>query len=185
MNRWFRVFLGKDFFKECNLKERTLIRITWIDPDALKIEILCKKSVSPRPLLNRAQERMEIAERYAPEHPSIAVESGYNAILFVLQQKVVDTVGINVLIELRKKGRLYLGVLLEELAKAGIELSDEIRKELDILRDLRNRIVHEGFQASKEDAEWALAVAKRLITSLYPDICVNMKKTYSGRVYGP
>ena len=45
-------------------------------------------------------------------------------------------------------------------------MDDELREELGTLRDLRNRIVHEGFQASKGDAEWALTVAKRLITSL-------------------
>ena len=114
---------------------------------------------------------MELAERWASEHPSIAIECGaYDAILFVLQQKVVDVLGTNTLIKLRKEGRLYLGALLEKLAKAGIELDDELRKELDTLKDLRNRIVHEGFRASKGDAKWALTVAKKLIALLYPSI---------------
>jgi len=114
---------------------------------------------------------MELAERWASEHPSIAIECGaYDAILFVLQQKVADVLGMNSLIKLRKERKLSLGELLKELARAGIELDDELRKELDTLRDLRNRIVHEGFRASKGNAEWALTVAKKLITLLYPNI---------------
>jgi len=167
MNRWFRVFLGRGFFKERNLREGTLIKMMWINPDTLRVEV----KGPPPPFLQRAQERMKLAEQWASGYPSIAIECGaHDAILFVLQQKVADVLGMNSLIKLRKERKLSLGELLKELAKAGIELDDELKKELDTLRDLRNRIVHEGFRASKGDAEWALTVAKKLITSLYPDI---------------
>ena len=142
INRWFRAFLGRDFSEKRNLRGGTHIKMIWINPDTLRIEVIEvgmeeeeeKKKILP-PFLQRAQERMELAEQCISEHPSIAIECGaYDAILFALQQKVVDVRGMDILKELRKKGRLYLGALLEELAKVGIELNNELRKELDTLQ---------------------------------------------------
>ncbi|RLF35508.1 MAG: hypothetical protein DRN03_05115, partial [Thermoplasmata archaeon] len=93
MNPWFRVFLGRDFFEERNLREGTHIKMMWINSDTLRIEVIRvweeeeereeeKKKILP-PFLQCAQERMELAERWASEHPSIAIECGaYDAILF-------------------------------------------------------------------------------------------------------
>jgi len=40
---------------------------------------------------------------------------------------------------------------------------------VEMLRDLRNRVVHEGFNPSREQALWALDLVKAIIQKRYPD----------------
>ena len=40
MNPRFRVFLGRDFFKERNLREGTSVKMMWINSDTLRIDVI-------------------------------------------------------------------------------------------------------------------------------------------------
>ncbi|MEM2050487.1 MAG: hypothetical protein QXZ11_05135 [Thermoproteota archaeon] len=93
----------------------------------------------------------------------------FDAVMLVLQRLVIDLKGVAPIESLRKEKKLYFDVLANILDKEGV-LKPEDRKELEILKDLRNRIVHEDYRPAKEHALWAYNVVKRFIAKHYDEV---------------
>jgi hypothetical protein len=93
----------------------------------------------------------------------------FDAVMFALQRLVIDLKGVEPIEGLRKEKKLYLDSLANILSREGV-LNPEDRKELEILRDLRNRIVHEDYRPAREHAVWAYNVAKRFISKHYSEV---------------
>ncbi len=93
----------------------------------------------------------------------------YDALLLALQRIVIDVKGLEPIGELRKQRRLYLHTLVKILSDEGI-IDPRDMKDLELLRDLRNRVVHEDYHPSREHAEWAYSVVKRIISKYFPDL---------------
>jgi len=94
----------------------------------------------------------------------------FDAVMLALQRLVIDSKGGVALIEdLRREKKLYFDTLANVLSKEGV-LSPEDRKELEILKDLRNRIVHEDYRPAKEHAVWAYNLVKKFISKHYDEV---------------
>ncbi|MEM2293835.1 MAG: hypothetical protein QXX41_11220, partial [Nitrososphaerota archaeon] len=59
---------------------------------------------------------------------------------------------------------------LSKMLKDNNVIDEEDTKNLEILRDLRNRIVHEDYHPSKEQALWVVNFTKTFITKHYPEL---------------
>jgi uncharacterized protein YutE (UPF0331/DUF86 family) len=64
--------------------------------------------------------------------------------------------------QMRREKKLYLEVLARQLAEMGA-ISGEELKSIEILRHLRNRVVHEDYHPTKEQALWAYEFVKSFI----------------------
>ncbi|MEM3712205.1 MAG: hypothetical protein QXR97_01505 [Thermoproteota archaeon] len=93
----------------------------------------------------------------------------FDAVMLTLQRLVIDLKGVAPIEDLRKEKKLYFDTLANILSKEGV-LNPEDRKELEILKDLRNRIVHEDYRPAREHAEWAYSVVKKFISKHYNEV---------------
>ena len=71
--------------------------------------------------------------------------------------------------QLRREKKLYLSTLSRILKDSDV-ISEREMMDLEILRDLRNRIVHEDYHPSREQAQWALNLAKTFLKKHYPQL---------------
>jgi hypothetical protein len=93
----------------------------------------------------------------------------FDAVMFALQRLVIDLKGVEPIESLRKEKKLYLDSLVNILSREEV-LKPEDRKELEILRDLRNRVVHEDYRPAREHAVWAYNVVKRFVSEYYSEV---------------
>lgn len=94
----------------------------------------------------------------------------FDALMFMLQRLIIDIKGIKPIEELRKEKKLYFDNLISILKEKEHILDLDELKELEILRDLRNRVVHEDYRPTKDHAIWAYALVKKVISKYYPEI---------------
>ena len=92
----------------------------------------------------------------------------FDAVMCALQRAVIDVKGIRVIEQLRREKKLYFDTLVKILKDEGLIGTDEL-KELEILKDLRNRVVHEDYHPTKQHALWAYEVARTFIAKRYPE----------------
>ena len=124
----------------------------------------------PDPYLIRVLRCLKKAKERLTEDPTDSVLYSFNAVMFTLQRKVIEQKGVKILEELRRKGKLYMEVLLGVLRDTGIDLGKDVKSQLDMLRELRNKIVHEGYRADEGEGLWAIGLAEGLAFSWYPEL---------------
>jgi hypothetical protein len=131
-----------------------------------------QKTLDPY-LVNIKEKFHEVAEFFKGKRFSWApvVILMFEAVMLTLQRMVVDKKGVTTLEELRKQKKLYFDTLVNILEKEGLKLEDV--KDLEILKDLRNKVEHEGFKPSKEEALWSYSIVKNFISKYYPQIFFN------------
>jgi len=138
-----------------------------------KPPVLTKEKVLD-PYLASVREKFSDAESYfrgeRVQWGPVIVDM-FDAVMLTLQRLVIDAKGIEPIEELRKEKKLYFDSLASILSREGI-LKPEDLKELSILKDLRNRIVHEDYRPAREHAVWAYNVVKRFISKYYTDVFV-------------
>jgi len=121
------------------------------------------------PYLELLKEKLAEAEQYLRGPRSswrIAIILCYDAIITALTRMVIDKKGIKPNRAAKKGKRLYFDSLVSILKKEGIEISN--LTDLEILRSLRNEVVHENRTPTQENAKWAYATAIRLPTAFPP-----------------
>ncbi|MEM1829773.1 MAG: hypothetical protein QXV79_03955, partial [Thermofilaceae archaeon] len=113
------------------------------------------------PYLLAAQEKLRSIERYCKGDVSVAwgpvVTMAHDALISIMHRLVIDAKGpegIKIIEQWRAERKLHLSTFIKTLKEWGILTDDEVR-DLEILRDLRNRVVHEDFHPSREQALWA------------------------------
>ena len=128
------------------------------------------------PFLISVKEKCEAIKKYLKGEVSVTwspiVSLAHDATLSFLQKLLIDVKGaegVRIIENLRREKKLNISSLVKILRQAGV-LSDNEVKELEMLRDLRNRVVHEDFYPSKQQASWAYEVIRDLIAKKYPDI---------------
>ena len=120
--------------------------------------------------LMRVREHME-DETIPPEIQIILL---YDAVITTMKKLIIDRVGIKVIEDLTKQRKIYFDVLLNILRKNGFKFHDI--RDLEILRVLRNKIVHEGYKSSKENVKWAYHIVKNFILQNYPEIFTQKRR---------
>jgi len=123
------------------------------------------------PLLESAREKLELAEEYIRKNREVLrgqiVRLSYEAVIDSLREKVIDLKGIKLIEQLRKNTKLYLGILVDILQKEGLSYNF---KDLEKLKDLRNKVVHEDHRPSRKNALWAFSIARSFIAEMYPEV---------------
>jgi len=137
------------------------------------VEIIARKKVLD-PYLVSVKERIYEAESYFRGEKGISwgpvIRLFFDALMSTLQRLVIDIKGVKPIEELRKERKLYFDNLIRILNREGNILNPDDVKDLEILRDLRNRVVHEDYRPSKDHAIWAYNVIKRFISKYYPEV---------------
>jgi len=134
------------------------------------------KEVGIDPYLLSAREKVIAMERYFRGETSVSwspiITLAHDALLSALQRMVIDlkgSDGVSMIEQLRREKKLYLSTLSRILKDSDV-ISEREMMDLEILRDLRNRIVHEDYHPSKEQAQWALNLAKTFLKKHYPQL---------------
>lgn len=99
----------------------------------------------------------------------------FEAVMLTLQRIIIDKKGVKSVEQLRKEKKLYFDILVKILEREGVKVKNI--RDLEILKDLRNKVEHEGFKPSKEDAVWAYNTAKNFISQYYPKIFIFETKS--------
>ena len=134
------------------------------------------KEVGVDPYLLSAREKVIAMERYFRGETSVSwspiITLAQDALLSALQRMVIDLKGgegVSMIEQLRREKKLYLSTLSRILKDSDV-ISEREMMDLEILRDLRNRIVHEDYHPSREQAQWALNLAKTFLKKHYPQL---------------
>ena len=142
----------------------------------LKRREVSKKEVSPAvldPYLASVKEKFaEISQYFRGEKGVLwgpVVVLAFDAVMSAMQRMIIDVKGVKVIEQLRREKRLYFDTLAKILRDEGLVEPDEL-KELEILKDLRNRIVHEDYHPTKHHALWAYEVARKFIAKRYANV---------------
>jgi hypothetical protein len=126
------------------------------------------------PYLASVNNKMRSMNRYFKGETSVSwspvISIAYEAMLSLLQRIIIDREpdGIKLIEEFRRDKKLHLSFLAKELKEKGI-ITEEEFKSLEILRDLRNRVVHEDYHPTKEQAVWAFSLVKTMTKKYYPE----------------
>jgi hypothetical protein len=96
----------------------------------------------------------------------------FDAVMLTLQRLVIDKKGVKPIEELRRERKLYFDNLISILKDEEKILDPEDLKELEILRDLRNRVVHENYRPTKDNVIWAYNLVRRFVLKYYPDVLI-------------
>lgn len=123
------------------------------------------------PYLTDVKEKLLEAEEYLKGKKistGIIVTLCYEAVMTTLQRMIIDKKGMEPIEELRREKKIYFNSLVNILRSSGVSV--ENITELEILRDLRNRVVHEGYRPTERNAKWAYEVAKKFILKYYPKV---------------
>ena len=136
------------------------------------IETKPKAIVEPLdPYLTTIREKIEEAEHYLQEErifPETIVKLSYEVVMHTLKRRIIDLKGVKLVEDLRRQKKLYFDTLVGILRKEGEPIESHVH--LELLRDLRNRVEHEAFKATKQNAIWAYNVAKNFIQKRYPQV---------------
>ncbi|MEM2569879.1 MAG: hypothetical protein QXT67_08100 [Candidatus Bathyarchaeia archaeon] len=134
------------------------------------------KKVGVDPYLLSAREKVIAMEKYFKGETSVSwspiITLAHDALLSALQRMVIDlkgSDGVSMIEQLRREKKLYLSTLSRILKDSDV-ISEREMMDLEILRDLRNRIVHEDYHPSREQAQWALNLAKTFLKKHYPQL---------------
>ncbi|MEM1661085.1 MAG: hypothetical protein QXR17_08130 [Candidatus Bathyarchaeia archaeon] len=134
------------------------------------------KEIGVDPYLLSAREKVIAMERYFRGETSVSwspiITLAHDALLSALQRMVIDlkgSEGVSMIEQLRREKKLYLSTLSRILKDSDV-ISEREMMDLEILRDLRNRIVHEDYHPSREQAQWALNLAKTFLKKHYPQL---------------
>ncbi|MEM0308769.1 MAG: hypothetical protein QXO64_07500 [Thermofilaceae archaeon] len=132
------------------------------------------------PYLIAAQEKLRSIERYCKGDVSVAwgpvVTMAHDALISIMHRLVIDAKGpegIKIIEQWRTERKLHLSTFIKALREWGVLTDDEVR-DLEILRDLRNRIVHEDYHPSREQALWAYNTVRSFVKRHYPNIAMSM-----------
>lgn len=123
------------------------------------------------PWLNNIKRKISEAKEFLEGRyvsPGIVVKLLYDGVILTLQRMIIEHKGINVLEQLRKDKKLYFHTLINILRKDGIEIGNVT--ELDILRDLRNRVEHENYRPTEYDTKWSYQITCSFIDRHYPEV---------------
>ena len=126
------------------------------------------------PYLSTIKEKIEEAEHYLQEErifPETIVKLSFEAVMYTLMRRIIDLKGIKPIEDLRRQKKLYFETLIGILRNEGEPIDSYVQ--LELLRDLRNRVEHEAFKATKQNAMWAYNVAKSFISKKYSTIFVE------------
>ena len=151
--------------------KRSLIRAL----SSLKIsrEVLKKKQPLD-PYLVSLRHRITSMRRYFKGETSVSwspvISLAYEGALSLLQRIIIDKEedGVKFIEKLRSEKKLHLSFLASELRQRNM-ITEEEFKSLEILRDLRNRVVHEDYHPTKEQAEWARNLIEEMTRKYYPE----------------
>jgi len=128
------------------------------------------------PYILSAVEKIKAMEKYFKGVTSVSwspvISMAHDALLALLQKMIIDSKGsegIALIEQLRREKKINLSTLVKILRQFNVIDEDE-EKNIEILRDLRNRVVHEDYHPSKEQALWALNLVKTITRKHYPDI---------------
>jgi len=137
--------------------------------EAIKVKEAPPKILGP--LLESARENLELAEEYIKQDRAVlwgqTIALSFDAVMEALQRKIIDMKGIKVIEQLRKNKKLYLDILIGILQKDGLSIKTD---DLELLKDLRNKVVHERHRPSKQNALWAFNVARSFIMKMYTEV---------------
>jgi hypothetical protein len=143
-----------------------------MEAKAKAIEVKMKEKVLD-PYLATVRESILEAESYFKGEKGVSwgpvIVHLFNAVLFTLQRLVIDKKGVKPIEGLRREKKVYFDSLISILEDEKI-LDPEDLKELEILRDLRNRVVHESYPPTRDNAIWAYNLVRRFVLKYYPDI---------------
>lgn len=123
------------------------------------------------PYLSDVKEKLLESEQYLKGKKistGIIVTLCYEAIMTALQRMIIDKKGMKPIEELRKEKKIYFDTLINILQSAGVSI--ENIADLEILRDLRNRVVHESYKPTEQNAKWAYEIAKNFVLKYYPSV---------------
>lgn len=179
-------YLSKNSYDPVSLFSANLIIfLLFVLPPFLPLYYYYRKSfkVSPKPAVIREGKVLDpylvsVREKFADAESYFRGErvqwgpvivDMFDAVMLVLQRLVIDLKGVAPIEDLRKEKKLYFDALANILSREGV-LNPEDRKELEILKDLRNRIVHEDYRPAREHAEWAYNVVKRFVSKHYSEV---------------
>lgn len=128
-----------------------------------------RKSLDP--WLNDIKRKISEANEYLESRTvslGLVVKILYDAIMLTLQRLVIEHKGLSVLEQLRKDKKLYFHTLISILRKHDVDIGNIT--ELDILRDLRNRVEHENYRPTEYDVKWSYQITCSFIEKYYPEI---------------
>ncbi|MEM3873977.1 MAG: hypothetical protein QXU45_02470 [Candidatus Bathyarchaeia archaeon] len=127
------------------------------------------------PYLTDVKEKLLEAEQYLKGKKistGIIVTLCYEAVITTLQRMIIDKKGMKPIEDLRKEKKIYFDNLVNILRNSGVNI--ENITDLEILRDLRNRVVHEGYKPTEQNAKWAYEVVKKFVLKHYPKVLSNL-----------
>ncbi len=136
-----------------------------------KPQVFCEEVVELLdPYLADVKEKLLEAEQYLKGKKistGIIVTLCYETVMTTLQRMIIEKKGMKPIEELRKEKKIYLEPLVSMLKSLSVDI--EIT-ELEILRDLRNKVVHEGYRPTEQNAKWAYEVVKKFVSKYYPGV---------------
>ncbi|MGB9760851.1 MAG: hypothetical protein ACPLZG_13560 [Thermoproteota archaeon] len=145
----------------------------------LKPEVSVETKVKEKvldPYLSSVKENVFEVESYFKGEKGISwgpvIVHLFDAVMLTLQRLVIDKKGVKPIEELRRERKLYFDSLISILKNEEKILDPEDLKELEILRDLRNRVVHENYRPTRDNAIWAYNLVKRFVSKYYPDVFI-------------
>jgi DNA-binding Lrp family transcriptional regulator len=123
----------------------------------------------PDPYLASALEKLKAIERYLKGEVSVTwspvVTLAHDALLTYMQRMLVELKGpdgVKTVEQMRREKKLFLEALARQLAEMDAICEEEL-KSIEILRDLRNRVVHEDYHPTRAQALWAYNFVKNFI----------------------
>jgi len=123
------------------------------------------------PYLSDVKEKLIEAKEYLEGKrvsTGIVVTLVFDVIMITLERMVIDRKGVKPIEQLRKEKRVYFDSLVGILNAEGVKISNVT--ELEILRDLRNKVVHDGYKPTEQNAKWAYKVAETFVSQNYPEV---------------
>ena len=137
----------------------------------ISVSSLIKERPGPiHPYVRDMKMYLEEAGRCIARNPETTIIYAFKAVMAALEMKIIKVKGMQVLENLRREKKLYMRSLVSTLEKAGVKLTNSIRNELDMLRDIRNKVEHEHYHPSEDEARWAFQLAKKTIRKLLPEV---------------
>ena len=125
------------------------------------------------PYLYRVREIIREVESYLRSERgtswSRAILLLYDAIMLILQKLAMDTKGINAIQQMEQEEERHFDNLIDLLQKEGKITPEEITQ-LEILRNLQDKVANGNYRPSREDVSYAFERTVRFIKKRYPKI---------------
>ena len=126
------------------------------------------------PYLASVRQKLADINRYFKGETSVSwspvITLSYEALLSIMEKMLIDVMGVSgvkVIEEYRAKKQLHISALAKILKEKG-KLTDEELKDIEVFRDLRNRVVHEDYHPTKEQARWTAELVQKIVKKHYP-----------------